>query len=112
MSRRLEKVNEFIKQEVSKAISLLQDEVFGIVTVTSVETQKDLKKAIVWISILSPNKEASLRKLKKRRGQIQHLVNQKFSFKNTPKIDFEYDTSGEYSEKIENIIREIKEGEE
>jgi len=105
----MEKVNEFIRQEVSMAILELQNEKIGLVTVTSVETKKDLKKAIVYVSILGPHRVSSFEELKRKAGEIQHMVNRNFNFKNTPRVEFKYDSSGEYAEKIENMIREIKE---
>ncbi len=105
---RIEQVNEFIKQEVSKAISKIVEPEMGLVTVLAVETQKDLKKSYVWLSILAQDKEAAFKKLKQRTQEIQEVINKRSSFRNTPKIELKYDSSEEYASKIEEILKEIR----
>ncbi len=109
MSRRLEKVDEFLKQEISKAITKLNDAEFGIVTVTKVKTQKDLKGCKVWVSIISSDPRGSFEALSKRIYEVQEIVTKRVTFKYTPKIELKYDDSGEYVERIEKIIKDLKE---
>ncbi|MCL4386890.1 ribosome-binding factor A [Patescibacteria group bacterium] len=102
-------MNEFIKQEVSKAISKVTEPEMGLITVLAVETQKDMKKSYVWLSILAHDKEAAFEKLRQKTQEIQEVINERSSFRNTPKIELKYDSSEGYVSKIEGILKKIRE---
>lgn len=111
MSYRIEKVNELLRLETSKAITRVVKPEWGIVTVVRVETQKDLRRSVVWVSIFGSEPKESFELLKKSTKEIQSLVNPRLSMKFTPVLDFRLDTSGEYVELIEKKLREAKEEE-
>jgi ribosome-binding factor A len=110
MSLRLAKVNQLIKQEVSK---LLQREIgceLGLVTVMDVETTSDLKQAKIWISVFDKDKLNQVRKiLEEITPEIQKILNKKLTFKYVPKIIFEIDHSQEHVQRIDKLLKEIKE---
>jgi len=107
MSRRIEKINELLKQEISSLI--LRELDFKrdvIITVTKVETYSDLNKARVGISILPFSKsEQVLKILNAKNSEIQRLLNQKLKMKIVPKIKFKLDSSAEKISRVEQLLK-------
>lgn len=109
---RLEKVGSFIQQELGPILhEQLQDQ-NGLVTITKVEVSRDMKWAKVWISILGGDDQKILGAIKDRIYYIQGGLNEKFSTKIIPRLQFFLDTSPRYAEHIEEMIKKIHEGEE
>ena len=89
----------------------------GLVTITKVETSKDMKWAKIWISIFNAGSElkdsAVLNKkimdfLAKNIYDIQGEVNKHFHTKIIPRISFHLDTSPRYAQHIEELVKKHK----
>lgn len=107
---RLGRVNEEVKKALSNIITyeLNNPDVTGIVTVTKVKVTPDLKYAKVYVSLLnSKNKEKTLKGLKSSAGYMRTQIAQKINLRTTPELVFEYDSSIEYGEKIDKILKNI-----
>lgn len=115
MSRiRVQRVGEQIKKEMSDIIqNELKDPRIGFVTVTSVEASGDLQHAKIFISVLGPEeqRQETLQALEKAKGFIRSEIGRRIRLRLTPEISFHLDTSIDYSEKIMEKLREIKDGE-
>lgn len=107
MSRRIEKINELLKQEIGSLI--LREFDFSretIITITKVETSSDLEWTKVWVSILPfLRAEMVLRVLNSQNYRIQKLLNSRLKIKIIPKIKFELDSSGEKISRVEKLLR-------
>jgi ribosome-binding factor A len=69
--KRLDRVNQLLKEEISHLLQReLKDPRLGFVTVTEVETTKDLRNAKVFVSVLGSAEQwtASLAALERARG--------------------------------------------
>ena len=56
--KRLDRVNQLIKEEVSMLLQReLKDPRLGFVTVTDVETTKDLRQAKIYVSVLGTDEQ-------------------------------------------------------
>jgi len=104
VSDRIRKVNELIREEVSKAISEKINHKY-LVTVKAVETERDLKNAIVWVSVLNDQKEAWA-EIQESARNIEHEVRSKMVSKYTPKLEFKLDKSEEHVAKIDALLHE------
>lgn len=104
MSNRIRKVNELLREEVSKIISEKLDR-DDFVTVTAVETTEDLKHAVIWVSILS-EEEKTFKDLLSVRPEIQRGINEKLFMKFVPKLEFKIDHSQAAVAKIEELLKE------
>lgn len=102
MSQRIRKVNELLREEVSKAISENLDR-DDFVTVTAVETTEDLKHATVWVSILS-DEGKTFEDLLSIQPEIQRRINEKLFMKFVPKLEFKIDHSQEAVARIEELL--------
>ena len=109
-SNRMNKVNEQIKEEVSKIISLeLKDpHLTGMITVTSVKTTPDFRYAKIYVSMIGEkNKKENLRILKQSSGYIRSLIAHRINYRVTPELVFVFDDSLEYGARIDSILADI-----
>jgi ribosome-binding factor A len=106
MSNRIRKINELIREEASKAIeeNLSRD---NLVTVKAVETSRDLKESIIWVSVMGDEKKA-MEELATHKSAIQHAITSKMYSKYTPKIEFKIDRSQAYVDRIEELLHDQK----
>ena len=94
------RINQILRDELTR-ISDIDDRI-GIVTVTGVETTRDLRQAMVFFHSLTPETRVAL---EERRAQIQSAVNAQTRFKRTPKLSFMADPAVASGEAVEEIIR-------
>ena len=112
-SRRIERLSESVKQEVSKIILYeLKDPRISFITVTKVEVASDLKRAKVYISILGDDlvQKKNLRALEHAKGFIQARVGAHLQIRYTPILTFCLDESIKKSQHISKLIDEAVKG--
>ena len=110
---RVRKLQEFIKQEVSQMLMRgLKDPRIGFTTVTDVEVTGDLRQAKIYVSLFGSDKEKAdtLQALKHARGHVRSELGKILNLRHVPEIDFDKDTSLDYSMHIESLINEIHQG--
>jgi len=116
-SNRIAKVNSLIEHELGPVLHEYLEgpdapvgiNQKGLVTITKVETSKDMKWAKVWISILNGNDDKILAFLAKNIYHLQGEMNKHFATKIIPRISFHLDTSPRYVEHIDQLIKKIHE---
>ncbi len=110
MSKRINKVNELIKQTVSTL--LLKEEYFEkdiLVTVTQVKTAPDLSKTSVFISVIPEEKsDLVIKVLNRNIYNLQQKFNKKMFMKRVPKIIFRQETKTKEADRIEKLLDELK----
>ncbi|MCH1623741.1 30S ribosome-binding factor RbfA [Fredinandcohnia quinoae] len=110
MSLRPNRVGEQMKKELSDIIGRkIKDPRIGFVTVTDVHVTGDLQQAKVFISVLGDEeqRENTLKGLAKAKGYIRSEIGQRIRLRKIPEIQFEFDESIDYGNRIETIIHEI-----
>ena len=111
---RVEKIQELMKQEVSKIIQNdLKNPQVGFVTVTQVEVTNDLRHAKIWFSLYGTEEEQkrTLQALNKSLGFIRSEIGKRIRLKFVPEMVLMTDSSLEYSNHIQKILLQIKEDE-
>ena len=79
------------------------------ITVTEVNVSPDLKNAKVYIMPLGgENKIEVLESVNKIKGYIQKLISSEIQLRQIPRLSFVIDTTFEYANKIDNIIKNIR----
>src|SRR5438046_9412394 len=109
-SKRLDRVNQLIKEEVSTLLQReLKDPRLGFVTVTEVETSKDLRVAKVFVSVLGDEAQwaASLAALGSARGCGRQRLRHDPDLRATPDIDFRPDRSMEHAARLQALLRRL-----
>jgi len=110
MSRRIQRLNELIKREVSQVILREIEFPKGILaTITRAEVALDLSQAQIYISVI-PDKYFSkiLRILNNNAPLLQKRINQLLTIKKVPKIKFIEEKTTKEADRIEEILEEIK----
>ena len=112
-SQRQLRVGEELRHLISNALhrETFYDDVLesNNITVTEVNVSPDLKNAKVFIMPLGgENKIEVLESLNRIKGYIQKLISSEIQLRQIPRLSFVIDTTFEYANKIDNIIKNIK----
>jgi ribosome-binding factor A len=108
-TNRIAKVNSLIQHQLGPILHEFLDFQKGLVTISRVETSKDMKWAKIWISVFNGDDKIILDFLTKNIYDIQGEMNKSFATKIIPRISFYLDTSPRYVEHIDEVIRKIHE---
>ena len=110
MVKRSDKVGEAIHKIVSELlIKGLKDPRIGFVTITGVRLTTDMRQATIYFTVMGSDEERkhSEAGLNSAKGFIRKEIGQALKMRFTPEIFFKYDTSAEYGQHIESILKEI-----
>ena len=107
MSRRLDRVNELLKREISAVVQKEFDFPGSLVTVNAVEVAPDLKDARVFVGVMGKGNDKVLAKLNEQHGMIQKRVSKRVVLRNTPVLRFREDASVERGVDIVNLLDEV-----
>lgn len=105
---RMRRVNEALKEVVSARLAGgLKDPRVGFVTVTSVDTSRDLRRARVYYSVLGDDaaREEALAGLRSSRGFLQAQIGSELTLKRTPTLEFVYDESIDHGMRITQLLK-------
>ncbi|MGC8659129.1 MAG: 30S ribosome-binding factor RbfA [Desulfomonilaceae bacterium] len=107
---RKERVSELLKQTISDILTHdIKDPRTSGITITDVLMSPDLKTARVFFSSLADGQiEAHLKGLTKAEGFIRRRLRIELDLKYIPTLTFSYDSSFDYSLKINKILKEIE----
>ncbi len=114
-ARKLEKVAEALRREVSRALLYeVKDPRIRFVTVTSAEPSVDLRTARIYVSIHGDEdiKRKTLGVLEKARGYIQSLVGEHLILRYVPILSFCLEESENRGTRVTKLIEEIAKEEE
>ena len=109
MSRRLDRVNELLKREISSVLQRDFEWKGSLVTVNAVEVSQDLKDARVYIGVLGGHEEKVIHRLNGERGSIQGRGMKRVVLKNSPVLRFVGDDSVVRGVDIVNLLDEVAE---
>ncbi|MDE6952549.1 MAG: 30S ribosome-binding factor RbfA [Erysipelotrichales bacterium] len=108
MAMKKEKMDNIIQKELS---SILQTEVkdpqIGFCTITDVDVTNDFSIAKVYVSFLGKYTHKNMQALERSKGFIRSILAKRLTIRKCPEIQFVLDTSLEYGNKIEKIIKDI-----
>lgn len=109
--KRSQRVGDLLREEIADIIMRkVKDPRIGFVTVTGVTLTDDLKIAKVFVSILKEEeREATLAVLNAATSFIRSEVARRVRMKSIPSLEFKIDESIEYGDRIDKLLREIKE---
>lgn len=109
--KRSQRVSDLLRQEIADIIMRkVKDPRLGFVTVTGVDITDDLKIARVFVSCLKDEEKGiTLDILNSAKNFVRSEVARRIRMKNIPSIEFRIDESMGYGDRIEKLLREIKE---
>ncbi|MGZ4463124.1 MAG: 30S ribosome-binding factor RbfA [Gaiellaceae bacterium] len=109
MSERMRRVNESIREALSEALPALKDPRIGFVTVTGVDTSRDLSQARVFVSVLGSERKIArtLTGLNAAHGALQARLGRELRLKRTPQLTFQYDPTVSRVVRMTKLIDEL-----
>jgi ribosome-binding factor A len=104
---RAERINEVLRQVLAEEIERLvdTDERLTLLTITAVETDRDLRHATLLFSRLGPTEVEALGDARVR---LQATVARQVRLKWTPLLSFEQDPAIVGGQRVEDILRDLK----
>ncbi|HHN64525.1 MAG TPA: 30S ribosome-binding factor RbfA [Nitrospirae bacterium] len=109
--KRSKRVGDLLREEIADIIMRrVKDPRVGFVTVTSVKVTDDLRMARVYITVLHKEETTeTLSALASASGFIRAELAKRLRIKILPKLEFHEDESIEYGERIDQLIKKVKE---
>jgi ribosome-binding factor A len=109
---RTARLNHLVHEIVAEEIERLDDERLGFLTVVGVEVEPDLRRAVVWYTVLDePGAPAGVAEaLERHRGRIQAAIARQARLRRTPELSFRPDEVIRRAERVEEILRDIGDG--
>ncbi len=110
--KRADRVADLVQQVIADLLlRRVKDPRVSRVTVTGVKVSSDLQHARVYYCVMSSTStidrtEVSVG-LNKARGFIRQELAKRLHTRVTPQLTFEYDTSFDYGDRIERLIKEL-----
>ncbi len=109
MTRRIERVNELLREELGRLLRDLRDpRLTGMISVTNLSTSPDLSHAVVHVSIFGGDveRETSLAGLRKAAGYLRHELSGRVKLRHVPALDFRLDDSLDRGMRIFELLEE------
>jgi ribosome-binding factor A len=110
--QRSERVGELLTEVIADVLRKdIRDPRVTAVTITAAKVTKDLRQARIYFTILggaSENKDAVLAGLKSALGFIRVRIGKQLKLRFVPSIEFFYDESVDEAERIEKLLRQVR----
>jgi ribosome-binding factor A len=102
-------VNGVLREVVADALERMADtdDRLRLLTVTSVDITPDLSRATVFLSSLPP---PAIEALAEQRIELQRTIGREVRMKRTPLLVFESDPAVAHGSRVEEILRNLREG--
>lgn len=110
---KLERINSSLVEQISYIIAHdVKSPDINFVTITGAKVTSDLSLAKIYFTVLDQSKiKETLSALKDASGYIRHELRERIEIRQIPELEFVYDESIEYGNKIEKIIDKLHEDE-
>ena len=121
MSKRIQRVNQLIKKELSQVLLREVDWEEGgvfpqkpspkdiLVTITRVDTSPNLRESKVFISTVPENKSRRILEILNRKiYELQQKINRRLKMRPVPRIKFSKERETAEAGRIEEILEELK----
>ena len=102
------RLNQSLRQVIAEALTAIDDEQLDLVTITSIDVDAEMNRAIVFFDSLRGEEGDSeiLEGLARHRVRLQSMVARQIRSKKTPILEFRPDEVIRAAERIERILRE------
>lgn len=103
---RTARVNEVLRQVLADQLERIEkiDERLGMLTITAVRCDPDLRRAIVFLSSLSEEEAIVIEEIRVR---LQAAIAREVRMKRTPLLRFEADPAVAAGQRVEDILRDL-----
>ena len=108
--KRSQRVGDLLREEIADIIIYrLKDPRIGFITVTGVDVTDDIKIARVYVSVFhDEERKTTLEILNAAKSFIRSELSKRLRMKFIPSIEFRLDTSIEYGNRIEKLLKKSR----
>lgn len=113
MSQRTERVDELLRQEIGSIVARdVADPRVGFATITKVETDRDLRHAKVWVSVIGQPAERleTISALSRAMPFVRHELGERLRIKRIPMLHVQLDDTAERGTRILQLLDELGAG--
>ncbi len=112
MSRRTDRINEQLREEISMLLtrSIKDPRLNGIISITRVISSGDLRSARVYISVMGNNqtKREALAGIQSAASFLRRELRDRINMKHTPFLTYELDASMEEADQLLRLMNQVK----
>ena len=104
---RTARVGELIRRIVAESMEELDDDRLAMVSVTGVDVDRELHRAVVWFTSLGDTEEGDIdiaEAFEEHAGQLRRTVGGQTRLRRTPELVFRPDTVVRSAERIERLL--------
>ncbi len=106
-SARTAKLGGIVHRIVAEGIESLDDERLAMVSITGVDVDRDLHKAVVWFTSLDDDHDPEIAEaFEEHGGRLRHDVATQSKLRRAPMLEFRPDAALRSAARIEDILRE------
>ncbi|HEX6401434.1 MAG TPA: 30S ribosome-binding factor RbfA [Actinomycetota bacterium] len=109
MTQRTDRVAEEFREILAEELQRLKDPRIGFVTVTGVDVTPDLRRAVVFYTVLGDDKQerATAAGLRSATPHLRQVIGRQVRLKVTPELEFRVDESLVRARRIDELIERI-----
>jgi ribosome-binding factor A len=109
--KRSQRVGHLIREEVSDIVlHRLKDPRLGFLTVTDADVTEDLRLAHIYISTLKDeDRDEAIEILNSAKSFIRSELGKRLRMKFVPSLEFRFDETTRYGDKMERLLKKIRE---
>jgi len=109
--KRSQRVGHLLREEVADIVlNRVKDPRLGFLTITDVDVTADLKLARVYVSTLKDEeRDLAIEILNSAAPFIRSELRRRVRMKSIPSLEFHFDESARYGDKIERLFKKMRE---
>lgn len=107
--QRSDRVGELLREIIAEELVRIDDDDLQFVTVSGVEVDNELSKAVVYLSTLDLDADADLSAIERHIGRFRKAINRQAHLRKTPYLQFAIDPGLVRGERVEEILRDLEE---
>ena len=104
---RTDRLNELLTRILAEELERIDDVRLDLVTVTGVDTDRDLSQAKVYVTGGTADDEV-IEALEEQRFRLQRAIGDRTRLRRTPPLVFRVDEAVRSAERIEDILRRLR----
>ena len=104
---RTDRLNELLTRILAEELERIDDVRLDLVTVTGVDTDRDLSQAKVYVTGGAADDEV-IEALEEQRSRLQRAIGDRTHLRRTPPLVFRVDEAVRSAERIEDILRRLR----
>ncbi len=103
--QRSDRVNELLREILADELVRIDDDDLQFVTITGVDVDNELTKAVVYLSTLDLDEDMDLSLIERHAHRFGDAINSQARLRKTPRLEFVLDPGLRQGQRVEEILR-------